>query len=156
MPYYYRPLFVCATCEKKIVLTKQNQIISSCYKNNVCIDRDKLIRACRQRLRIISMASENKNNCPTSSAKFLCKTTLLSIVGMEDCLIILQERRSVIFNRSSGCFKNLDIDPVKFTAKENMNERMQLIESFNRGDITVLVAIRCLDEGLIFLRLKER
>jgi len=29
-----------------------------------------------------------------------------------------------------------------------MAERMQLIEAFNKGDISALVAIRCLDEGI--------
>ena len=36
----------------------------------------------------------------------------------------------------------------QFTASENMAERMDLVEMFNDGDIDVLAAIRCLDEGI--------
>ena len=36
----------------------------------------------------------------------------------------------------------------QFTASENMAERMDLVELFNDGDIDVLAAIRCLDEGI--------
>ena len=36
----------------------------------------------------------------------------------------------------------------KFTASEKVEERMQLIDSFNKGYIEYLVAIRCLDEGI--------
>ena len=38
--------------------------------------------------------------------------------------------------------------PSQFTAKENMLERMQLVSAFNKGEITALAAIRCLDEGI--------
>ena len=36
----------------------------------------------------------------------------------------------------------------KFTASEDINTRLQLIDCFNKGDINYLVAIRCLDEGI--------
>ena len=38
--------------------------------------------------------------------------------------------------------------PSQFTAKENMQERMELVNEFNSGNITALAAIRCLDEGI--------
>ena len=33
-------------------------------------------------------------------------------------------------------------------AEKNMAERMQLVDSFNKGEISALAAIRCLDEGI--------
>ena len=36
----------------------------------------------------------------------------------------------------------------QFTAKENMKERMELVDAFNKGEISALAAIRCLDEGI--------
>lgn len=36
----------------------------------------------------------------------------------------------------------------QFTAKENMKERMELVQLFNDGLIDSLAAIRCLDEGI--------
>ncbi|UKI50858.1 MAG: hypothetical protein L6U99_05850 [Clostridium sp.] len=38
--------------------------------------------------------------------------------------------------------------PSKFTANENMDDRIRLINDFNSGYISSLVAIRCLDEGI--------
>ena len=36
----------------------------------------------------------------------------------------------------------------QFTAQENMDDRMQLVDAFNKGEISALAAIRCLDEGI--------
>lgn len=44
--------------------------------------------------------------------------------------------------------KDMGYKVNQFTAEENMKERMQLVNSFNRGMIDSLVAIRCLDEGI--------
>ena len=38
--------------------------------------------------------------------------------------------------------------PSQFTAKENMQERIDLVDQFNKGNITAMAAIRCLDEGI--------
>lgn len=56
VPYYYYPIFVDATSEEEEKFTKLSYVISSCFKNDVCIDPDKLVKALRGRLRIISMA----------------------------------------------------------------------------------------------------
>ena len=36
----------------------------------------------------------------------------------------------------------------QFTASENMADRMELVDAFNKGEISALAAIRCLDEGI--------
>ena len=36
----------------------------------------------------------------------------------------------------------------QFTATENMNKRMELVDGFNKNEFDSLVAIRCLDEGI--------
>lgn len=36
----------------------------------------------------------------------------------------------------------------QFTATENMADRMELVDAFNKQEISALVAIRCLDEGI--------
>lgn len=41
-----------------------------------------------------------------------------------------------------------DFKASQFTAKENIKKRMQLVDAFNKKEITTLVAIRCLDEGI--------
>ena len=36
----------------------------------------------------------------------------------------------------------------QFTATESMDDRMELVDAFNKGELTALAAIRCLDEGI--------
>lgn len=43
---------------------------------------------------------------------------------------------------------NMEYRVNQFTAEENIKERMQVVNSFNKGMIDALVAIRCLDEGI--------
>lgn len=43
---------------------------------------------------------------------------------------------------------DLDVDAHRFTARESQAEREQLLDSFERGELDALVAIRCLDEGV--------
>jgi len=52
-----------------------------------------------------------------------------------------------LINRSILLSTN-DVKASKFTASENVSTRMKLIDSFNKGLINYLVAIRCLDEGI--------
>ena len=42
----------------------------------------------------------------------------------------------------------LSYKPSQFTAQEDMQTRMQLVDAFNKGEISALAAIRCLDEGI--------
>lgn len=42
----------------------------------------------------------------------------------------------------------MDIRVSRFTYRENMNERREILDDFEKGVIQVLVAIRCLDEGV--------
>jgi len=44
--------------------------------------------------------------------------------------------------------KNKLMKVVKFTANENKEERNQILNSFSKGEIQAIVAIRCLDEGV--------
>ena len=43
---------------------------------------------------------------------------------------------------------NLGIKSSQFTATESMDRRMELVDMFNNNEISSLVAIRCLDEGI--------
>ena len=43
---------------------------------------------------------------------------------------------------------NLGIKSSQFTATESMDRRMELVDMFNHNEISSLVAIRCLDEGI--------
>ena len=43
----------------------------------------------------------------------------------------------------------------QFTAKENMAVRMELVDAFNKGEISAMAAIRCLDEGITIPSIKS-
>ena len=147
VPYYYYPIFVDATSEEEEKFTKLSYVISSCFKNDVCIDPDKLVKALRGRLRIISMAE----------AKMTRLKSIIEEIKEEDHFVVYcgdgklfdkngEELRHI--NAVKMILSDLDYKASQFTATENMATRMELVDSFNKGQIDALAAIRCLDEGI--------
>ena len=146
--YYYRPIFVNATEEEEGKFKYYSTIISQCFKNNICIDPDKLAKALRNRLRVISMAEEKRTRIDE----------ILNMVKEKDHFVVYcgdgklfdsdtnEEMRHIRFVK--GVLNAHGYKPSQFTAKENMQERMALVTEFNKGNITALSAIRCLDEGI--------
>lgn len=146
--YYYHPIFVKATEDEEKQFKDFSKRITSCFKNNICIDPDSLVRLLRNRLRVISMADEKQKRIH----EIICQ------VKERDHFVVYcgdgklfdpdknEEKRHIRFVRDV-----LDAHgyrPSQFTAKENMQERMALVDQFNQGNITALSAIRCLDEGI--------
>ena len=60
VPYYYHPIYVHATENDEKAFQNQTKRIISCFKNNICINPDLLVKALRARLRVISMAEEKQ------------------------------------------------------------------------------------------------
>ena len=147
VPYYYYPIFVHATTDEENMFKAYSKKILSCFKNNKCIDPDKLIKALRGRLRVISMAKEKQNNLGTIIDSIEIKDHFVVYCGdgrlFDDSgeeIRHIQSVKRVLTDRNIKC--------SQFTAKESMSERMQLVDSFNKNEISSLVAIRCLDEGI--------
>ena len=147
VPYYYYPIFVNATSDEEEKFTKLSYVISSCFKGDICIDPDKLVKALRGRLRIISMAE----------AKMDRLKSIINDIKEKDHFVVYcgdgklfdkngEEQRHI--NAVKMILSELDYKPSQFTAKENMATRMELVDSFNKGQIDALAAIRCLDEGI--------
>lgn len=148
VPYNYYPIYVYATEDEERRFKYHTQKILSCFKNNKCINPDLLVKSLRNRLRVISMAEE--------------KTTRIDeiinrIVEKDRFVVYCGDGR--LFDADSG--KELrHIQAIKrvltahgfkasqFTATENMADRMELVDAFNKQEISALVAIRCLDEGI--------
>lgn len=148
VPYNYYPIYVYATEDEERRFKYHTQKILSCFKNNKCINPDLLVKSLRNRLRVISMAEE--------------KTTRIDeiinrIVEKDHFVVYCGDGR--LFDADSG--KELrHIQAIKrvltahgfkasqFTATENMADRMELVDAFNKQEISALVAIRCLDEGI--------
>lgn len=146
--YYYKPIFVYATDDEEQRFKYHSQKIASCFKNNVCINRDLLVKSLRNRLRIISMAEE----------KITKIDTIINQVKEKDHFVVYcgdgklfdnstsEEIRHIRFVKDVLCKHGYK--PTQFTAKENMQERIELVDQFNKGNITAMSAIRCLDEGI--------
>lgn len=148
VPYYYHPIYVHASEEDEEKFQYHTRRILSCFKNNTCINPDLLVKSLRNRLRVISMAEEKQDQIDyiVSQVKendhfvVYCGDGRLFDNNTGEELRHIQSVKRVL---SSHGYK-----PSQFTAQENMDERMQLVDAFNKGEISALAAIRCLDEGI--------
>lgn len=148
VPYEYHPIFVEATEEEEKRFAVQSQIIRSCFENGILIDPDKLVLALRNRLRIISMA-ENKQ---------VQLDSILNQVNERDHLVVYCGDGRLYDEKTGESIRHIqEVKKVltkhgykasQFTCTENMKERMERVDSFNRQTIDALAAIRCLDEGI--------
>ena len=148
VPYYYRPIYVNATDEEEGKFRYYTQLMMSCFRNGKVIDPENLAKYHRSRLRVISMASEKMQDI----------ISIIKKIDVSDHFIVycgdgrLYDSQSGEDIRHIQAIKNVLTDmgykASQFTAQENMKERMQLIDAFNEGQISTLVAIRCLDEGI--------
>ncbi len=148
VPYNYYPIYVSATEDEENRFGYYTRQILSCFKNGVCVNPDLLVKTLRNRLRVISMAEE--------------KTTKI-----DDILNHIKEKDHFVvycgdgrlFDSSTGeelrhiqsikrKLSEHEYKSSQFTAQENMNDRMDLVDAFNKGEISALAAIRCLDEGI--------
>lgn len=147
VPYYYKPIYVYATEDEEDRFRKASWVIGSFFKNGKCIDPEGLARALRNRLRIISMAQ----------AKIDALENFINRIEERDHVVVYcgdgklyndsgDEIRHI--NHVKRVLNSMDYKASQFTASENMTERMELVDAFNKGEISALAAIRCLDEGI--------
>lgn len=145
--YNYFPIFVHATEDEENRFDEISRKMAACFRNGVCIDPESLAKLSRGRLRIISMAEEKLDN-------------------IEDILDQVKEKDHFVIYCGDGRLFNNNNEEVRhiryvksvldshgkkacqFTATENMDKRMDLVDGFNKGEFDSLVAIRCLDEGI--------
>lgn len=148
VPYYYYPIYVYATDEEEARFNKYTRTIRGCFRNGICINPDLLVKTLRNRLRIISMAEEKQTKI---------RSIISSVTENDHFVVYCGDGR--LFDDNTGeelrhiqsvkrVLSEYDYKASQFTATENMQERMQLVDSFNKGEISALAAIRCLDEGI--------
>lgn len=159
--YEYHPIFVQATDEDEKKFTKATSLMLSGLDpvQKIIIDEEKFTLGYRGRLRAISMAEEKTSRI----------AEIFSHIKDKDHTIIYCSDGKLFFGHSEKennreeirhleyvlrLINNSVLPSVgsgkasKFTASEDIEERMSLIDSFNKGYIEYLVAIRCLDEGI--------
>lgn len=148
VPYNYYPIYVRSTDTEETQFNKFTQKIVSCFRNNKCINPDLLVSSVRNRLRIISMAEEKQ---------WRIREIIGSIKEHDHFVVYCGDGR--LFDNQSGeeirhiqsvkrVLSELEYKASQFTAQEDMQERIQLVDAFNKGEISALAAIRCLDEGI--------
>lgn len=148
VPYNYYPIYVNSTIEEESKFKYHTQKILSCFKNGKCVNLDLLVKSLRNRLRIISMANEKHAKINEIIQKIKEKDHIIVYCG--DGKLFDEEKNQEIRHIQS-IKKVLNYHGFKasqFTASENMNERIELVDAFNKQEITALAAIRCLDEGI--------
>ena len=148
VPYHYYPIYVYATDEEEGRFKYHSQKILSCFKNNKCINPDLLVKSLRNRLRVISMAEDKQTRIDE----------IISLVAEQDHFVVYCGDGRLFDNSTGEELRHIqsvkrtlarhDFKSSQFTAQENMKERMELVDAFNKGEISALAAIRCLDEGI--------
>lgn len=145
--YNYFPIYVEATSEEESEFDRYTRLMASCFRNNVCIDIEGLAKYKRGRLRVISMAQEKIDKIRWILSQIKEKDHFIVYCGDGKLYANDQdEKRHIQFIKE--VLTEMDYKVSQFTAQENMKERMQLVNSFNKSMIDSLVAIRCLDEGI--------
>lgn len=148
VPYYYYPIYVHATDEEESKFNKYTKTIPGYFRDGICINPDLLVKTLRNRLRVISMAEEKQTKI---------RTIISSVTETDHFVVYCGDGK--LYDDSTGeelrhiqsikrILSEFDYKASQFTATENMAERMELVDSFNKGEISALAAIRCLDEGI--------
>ena len=146
--YYYHSILVDATEEEENHFNSYTRKIMACYRNGILIDPENLVKHLRNRLRVISMA-ENKITQIDSILSHVIETDHLVVYCGDGRLF--DDNRQMELRHIQYVKRILDQHGYRasqFTASENMDKRMELVDAFNKGEITSLAAIRCLDEGI--------
>lgn len=157
--YQYHPIFVSATEEDEEKFAKATTLMLSAVdmERGIILDEEKFTLGYRGRLRAISMAAEKTAHIAEifSHVKekdhtiIYCSDGKLLFEGRNAQQYEIRHLESILQLINVKCLSVLNGGIAsKFTATEDINERMALIDSFNKGNTEYLVAIRCLDEGI--------
>ena len=158
--YEYHPIFVEATQKDEKNFAYYTKMMLSAFdgKTGTIIDEDKFAVAYHGRLKAISMAENKMANIASIFNKIEDKAH--TIIYCSDGKMLYSDEKNpqqeeirhleVILKLINNAILNKDanLKASKFTATENIDTRLSLIDDFNKERINYLVAIRCLDEGI--------
>ncbi len=147
--YYYHPIFVETTEEDEKVFRQISKEMASCFSSTGELktgSEDKMQSLLRRRNRLLALAG------PKTDYVFL-KSIITKAVPFDNHFIVYCGDGKVNDSvRHLDYVKELfDVSGYKmdrFTCEESMDDRLKIIDVFNRNRIDGLVAIRCLDEGI--------
>lgn len=141
-PYEYHPIFVELTKEEyNDYLEISRQIIYAYSKNKEEKNKDKIETLLFRRQRILNKA-KNKYK---ALEELIIK---LKSEGDELKNLIIFCTDTEQLNKVKDILDNLNLKKRSFTGKEPIPERERIITDFKNGIIDVILAMKCLDEGV--------
>jgi len=137
-PYEYRPFFVDLTEEETEEYKKQTKKIAAAFSgakgSSEKASFGNLLAIIRQR---IVVGAQNKYG--------VLEKIIDEIKGESHCLVYCSPQQ---IDAVQNMLNEKGIVQHKFTAEESLDERGKLLDNFASGAIRVLVAMKCLDEGV--------
>ena len=145
--YNYFPVYVTATSAEEENFNAISSNMAGCFRDGVLIDRERFVKYVRARLRIMGMAEEKLARIKTFVEQIKEKDHFVVYCG-DGRLFDEQDEEIRHIQFVQNQMDDMGIRTSQFTANENMDRRMELVDMFNKQEIDALVAIRCLDEGI--------
>ena len=145
--YNYHPIFVDSTPDEEEAFQKITRRMMACWHGDKCIDPEEFVKQKRNRLRVIAMAGEKMKQFRYIMGNVKEKNHFIVYCG-DGRMFNSQGEEKRHIEQVKDILTEDKYRVSQFTAQENMKTRMELVESFNKGMIDCLVAIRCLDEGI--------
>ena len=156
--YNYYPIYVNASENDEREFNRYTRLMISAFdaKTKRIINEDKFLKGYRGRLRAISMAEEKMNNISIIFKQikeqdhtiiYCSDGKLFTSVNSKSDAEEVRHLEYILSLINQSIIKK-DKKASKFTATEDVETRMRLINNFNKQYIDYLVAIRCLDEGI--------
>lgn len=145
--YEYHPYFVDILPEEEENYKNITRQMSFCFdqKTKKLVDYDRFIMLHKKRVRILALATN----------KLLSFPDLFDSLNVKDHFIVYCSDGKLYENSSAKHLLSVvklmnerNLKPTQFTAEESMTDRESIIMNFNDGHISLLAAIRCLDEGI--------
>lgn len=134
-PYDYYPIIVELTEEEMEDYSSLSKRLAKAYTSDDA-DEELVNRLAMKRANIIKSA-ENK---------YVSLRSVLKSIGEPDHLLVYTNSQQI--DHVQDTLNELGVRQHKFTYREDDTERQRLLNSFDRGDVDALVAMKCLDEGV--------
>lgn len=138
-PYYYYPEMIALTLDEELMYAELTKKIGTlmAQKETLTIEGLKsLDHLLLKRSRILKLAENKKERL---------KELLLSRDNHKHTIIYCGEGE---VESTLELVRSLNITTKRFDSTVSMKKREKLLEEFDTGDVDILVAIRCLDEGV--------
>ena len=156
--YYYYPVVVTLDEDELEVYLGLSREIGKCIifdKNGKKCLSERGKRLALQRARIVSGARQKLNILRSKMKQYKDDKHILVYCGATNVLLDNQDKSTTddvdirqIEAVSNILGNELNMQSARFTSDEDMNQRKIIKEQFTQGNLQVLVAIKCLDEGV--------